>query len=121
MLRSGSRNELNVASVVDSTVIAVDTFVLLVLPGEPTDLVSLEADLVNVNRVTDDWSLKPELDGILSWWNSILEQLHVNVLHHFFRELFPVVVDLVEMRFVLGSLEEICSIASLPWCVVESN
>lgn len=83
MLRSRSRDELNVAGIVHATLVAIDGLIFLVLPSEPTRLVALEADLINVDGVADDWRLEPKLNGIGSWRNPVFEQLHVDVFHHF--------------------------------------
>lgn len=121
MLGSGPGDELDVARVVHATVVPVDRLVLLVLPREPSRLVPLKADLVDVDGVADDGRLQAQLDRVLRGRNSVLKHLHVDVLHQLHRVLLRVVVDLVEVRLVVAAFEQVAAVAALPRSVVESD
>lgn len=121
VLRSLLRNEFDVASIVDSALVAVDCLVLLILPRKPTRFVTLEADLIDIDGITDDGCLESELYRVGRGWNAVLEQLHVDVLHQLHRILFGVMIDFEEVCFVLAALEQVASIAALPRSVVEAN
>lgn len=121
MFRSRFRDEFDVTCIVHSAVVAIDGLVLLILPSKPSRLVSFEADLVDVNGVADDRSLKPKLNRIFRGRNSVLKHLNIDVFHHFHRILSGVMVDFIEISFVVGSIEEVAAVSALPGNVVEAN
>jgi hypothetical protein len=83
MLGSSSSDELDVTRVIDATVISIDELVFLIFPSEPSGLVSLETDLVDINGIADDWRLETQLDGIFRGWNPVFKHFDVDVLHDF--------------------------------------